>query len=147
MLDSYRNVCAEGTIQPCSGPGHQVVIQFDTDGTDVDSTCSVMNGFDCMPEIRIVYLHTQADDPVWDTQCSIIASQSAQLDIWLQMRQRAECGREAGDPVGSAANLGFTSGPHLHYAVYIDRNGNAVFRPEDDFNETVDPLIAHQMRR
>lgn len=125
---------------------------FDTDQVDTTQQCVLVNNFDCLPEIRVVYLHTAPFQPAWDAECSDRGSSIGQLQRYLLSRTNAICIVDPADIqirlIGTAQNIGFSSDAHLHYTVYIDRNGNGIFPLEDtDRRELVDPLSSLALPR
>lgn len=62
---------------------------------------------------------------------------------WERAKNKAECQIQPGTLLGQASSIGFSSGPHLHYTVYVDRNNNGAFETD----EVVDPMIAQNMVR
>jgi len=139
----YSSLCG-GDLVSCNSPGQQLMIVYDIDGSD--SGCAVLPA-DCVPEIRTVLLHTRYLNPDWRTACSGSPSMTGQADIYARSRQNPVCYVATGTVLGTASDIGYSSGPHLHYSVYVDQNSNGIFYAEDTFNEAIDPLIARAMTR
>jgi hypothetical protein len=149
---AYLNQCGTDSLSACTGPGRQVIVTFDIDQIDITSQCNIVNDFDCLPEIRVTYLHTAPFQSVWDTECSNQGTYIAQLVRYYASRANPVCIVDPSDIqislVGTAQNIGFSSAPHLHYTVYIDRNGNGIFPFEDtDVRELIDPLSSLALPR
>jgi len=129
----YTDLCGGS----CTGPGRQVVVQYDIDN-------------DTIADIQTTYLHTSdVNNAAWQTECSARSSThpgyAQPYEMWSIVRANPSCQVASGAQLGTAQFIGFASAPHLHYTVYIDRDGDGQFVREDD--ETVDPLIARNMLR
>jgi hypothetical protein len=128
LLTGYIDLCGGS----CNGAGRQLIILYDIDS-------------DNEPDIQTTYLHTgNPMNALWQTECSATASGPAYLG-WNNTRDNVNCQVTGGQQIGVAQNIGFSSAPHLHYTVYIDRDGDGEFPSDDD--ETVDPLISVHMLR
>jgi hypothetical protein len=131
--NEYNDLCGG----PCNRPGSQIVVQYDTDGDNV-------------AEISTTYLHTaEVTNPEWQNKCAAKSEQYPGFrslhEMWSLVYNDSSCHVGTNQELGMAQNIGFSSAPHLHYTVYIDRNENGEFIPGDD--ETIDPLIARSMSR
>lgn len=83
----------------------------------------------------------------WKANCSFHGNTGSRLDIWqtAQANPTSSCRVNMGDSIGVATLIGFSTGKHLHYSVFVDQNNDAAFtkgQPSDNgFNERIDPAI------
>jgi hypothetical protein len=132
LLTTYNIDC-----NPCTVPnqaGRQIVIEYDID-------------HDNIPDIEVVYIHILPNPayPQWsntDGGCS--RDGPYRHDQWDDSSANADCWVNTSTHLGEIMTIGFSSGRHLHYTVYIDFNGDGAFHQNE---QAIDPLIALAMIR
>jgi hypothetical protein len=148
LRDEYENLLQAGFQNLCSGdygctqgPDRQMVIWHSADS-------------DPHPDIQTVYHHIEVvseNYEVWRTQCSNGG----------QRRQTWDNATIAGNPsydtfgvcrvvsgvtqIGTARWIGYSTGTHLHFEVWVDRNDNGEF--DKTPNENENPMMIPAMIR
>lgn len=137
--NGFVNVCTRNPVYGCvDGAGRQIIIWYDS----VDDESGQPN----RPEIQTVYYHVSVDELQQYQQLKTICSDNRNT-TWTKTIIENDnaynvCRILTGSFLGWARMIGFSTAPHLHYEVYVDRANDGGFDTPNRADDREDPLMA-----
>lgn len=140
----FTNVCSSNPGVCVDQPGRRLIIWYDVANDERD-------GGSNRPEIQTVYYHVAVDlipqYGDWRSLCSADRNLTwtktvTENDPNYNVCEITTALSTDGLQVGQARLIGFTTAPHLHYEVHIDRDNDGNFDGSPDFRDHEDPLMA-----
>jgi len=116
-------------------PGRQLIIWHNLDTNN-------------LPHLQTVYEHIDFPEiyETWKNNCSVSNSEMGRIDIWSRENLDQDCVVHSQQFLGTIDMIGFTTAPHLHYEVFVDRDtdedGKHIFNRDI---EAIDPVLSQDI--